>query len=774
MNLGPEIEVSQTTYDWTGRLIGILENFLPLRLKVHQSNDQLKAGEIFLFNHFTRFETFIPQYLIYRETGAICRTVASSQFFAEESPFASYLLKIGAVPNNHPRLLPLLAEEILRGRKVIIFPEGGMVKDRRVLDGKGRYSIFSPTAGKNRRHHRGAAILALVLDAFKTAVLEAERTGNLGRLQAWAESLRLPDVETLIGVARRPTLIVPATITFYPIRVSDNILRKMAEAVSRGLNPQLSEEFLIEGNILLKDTDMDVRLGDPVRPADFWSRWERSLVARLAGDTGPLDAIFRLSPNAGSLKDRLAAVCVRRRALQVRDESMRRMYAGVHVNLSHLASLMMLKHVAKKETDVDPILFHKALYLAVKNVQRESAIHLHRSLKNPAAYSGILRGRCEGLEQFFRTIASMNLVARDSGRYCLLPKLSQEFAFDGIRLENLVAVYANEVAPIRGVNGSVTKAMKEALKLSDRALAELWFDDELVAYALDKQRFSKPRHGQINKQETATESGEPFLLLPDRAEGLGVVLVHGFGASPAEVRPFGEKLRALGYPVIGARLKGHGTSPWDLRERSWEDWLESVRGSCAIMSALTRRVCIVGFSAGGALALRFAADCPDGIVGVAAVSVPMKFRDRNMIFAPLVHGANRLVRWVSSWEGVMPFHPRDSEHPHINYRHVPVRGLYELQCLAHELEDRLSGVRCPVLLIQGNDDPVVDPKGADLIYRMLGASEKTLVTVAATRHGILYENIGDTQERIISFLAALSSSGPQAPHAGCRQDGQPL
>ena len=32
-----------------------------------------------------------------------------------------------------------------------------------------------------------------------------------------------------------------------------------------------------------------------------------------------------------------------------------------------------------------------------------------------------------------------------------------------------------------------------------------------------------------------------------------------------------------------------------------------------------------------------------------------------------------------------------------------------------------------------------------------------IVMVPATRHGILYEDIGDTQERILSFLAALSS-----------------
>jgi esterase/lipase len=414
--------------------------------------------------------------------------------------------------------------------------------------------------------------------------------------------------------------------------------------------------------------------------------------------------------------------------------------------------------VTKGQTKVDHAMFHKTLYLAVKHIQKEPSVNLHRGLKNPEAYSRLVDGECHGLSEFLETAVSMNLVESQNGRYCFLPKLCQEHGFDVIRLENLVAVYANEVAPISGVTRSVERAIEEAPALDDQVLAGLRFDDELRAYAWDKQYFSKPRYKEINEQEAATESGEPFLFLPEGRKELGVVLVHGFLASPAEVRPFGEKLNALGYPVIGVRLKGHGTSPWDLRERNWQDWLGSVRRGYAVMSAFARRICLVGFSTGGALSLRLAADCPEWLAGVAAISVPMKLRDRNMIFVPLVHGANQLVRWVSSSEGIVPFRRRDSEHPNINYRNVPIRSLYELRRMVDGLEERLPDVKCPVTLIQGTDDPIVDPEGAELIHKKLRTSQKKLFTVPSTRHGILYENIGDTQEMVISFLATLSSS----------------
>lgn len=268
--LAEDLEIHQSTYEWSVRVFSIIEKLLRVNIKLHHRPGQIEAGHIFLFNHFARFETFIPQYLIYRETGALCRSVAAGELFAPASALSNYLLRVGVVPNSHPKLFPLLAAEILRGRKVVIFPEGGMVKDRAVVDRKGRYSVYSRSVGHKRKHHTGAAVLALILDIFKATIRNIQKAGHERRLQAWAEALRMDDVEALLAAVRRPTLIVPANITFYPIRVDDHILRKGAEVLSRGLSRRLSEELLIEGNILLRDTDMDVRLGEPVQPSLGW------------------------------------------------------------------------------------------------------------------------------------------------------------------------------------------------------------------------------------------------------------------------------------------------------------------------------------------------------------------------------------------------------------------------------------------------------------------------------------------------------------------------
>ena len=79
-----------------------------------------------------------------------------------------------------------------------------------------------------------------------------------------------------------------------------------------------------------------------------------------------------------------------------------------------------------------------------------------------------------------------------------------------------------------------------------------------------------------------------------------------------------------------------------------------------------------------------------------------------MVFVPLVHHANKLVSWVNS-EGLVPFTPNTPENPLVNYQHIPLRALYQLQQFIDTFaKDRLK-ISANVFLYQGNHDPVVDP-----------------------------------------------------------------
>ena len=78
----------------------------------------------------------------------------------------------------------------------------------------------------------------------------------------------------------------------------------------------------------------------------------------------------------------------------------------------------------------------------------------------------------------------------------------------------------------------------------------------------------------------------------------------------------------------------------------------------------------------------------------------------------------------------------------MNYRHIPVRGLYELRRAVDDLKGHLGDVNCPVTVLQGDKDPVVMPESAERIIAALGSENKKLHWIAARRHGILREDIG--------------------------------
>lgn len=758
-----DLPINDAAYEWTGRFMRLLRRMLKVNIRLHDhAEDRVEAGEIFVFNHFARFETFIPQYLFWEQCRARCRSIADAALFRGNERFATYLQGVGAVPNDHPRLLAYLTAEVMRGHKLIVFPEGGMVKDRRVMDAGGDYSVYSRSAQGRRKQHSGAAVIGVAVEVFKQAVLFAEERGEDGRLRAWCDLLGIDDPARLLARARQPTLIVPANITFYPMRVRGNPLLQGVELFNRGISPRLREELLIEGNILLRDTDMDIRLGAPLRPSNFWTDRETRLAATRALHLGTLAEAREAPP--GRSDRRMFANAEGLQAGPLRDAYMHAMYQLVTVHLSHLAALLIYELLERGCTEVPEGDFHRTLYLTVKRLQAGDAVHLHRSLRNPDRYASLPDGHCPGLDEFIRIASSLALVEHEAGYYRFLPKLLTDHAFDVIRLENPVEVYANEVAPVRPVLDAVIGALRDAPSLTPERLAELRFDDERRALSWDRARFRKPRHAAINALQTQSEDAEPFLLRPEAPRRLGVLLAHGFLASPAETRAFGEALARAGHPVLGVRLKGHGTSPWDLRTRTWHEWFESVRRGYATLAPLVERVALVGFSTGGVLCLHLAADHPPGLAGVVTVAAPMRFRNRNMAFVPLVHRANRVLGVVRE-QGVMAFRPNPSENPHINYQHMPIRALYELRRVVESLQPRLPLVRCPTLIVQGDDDPVVDPASASMLHDALTGAARQRVLVPSRRHGILYGDVGGTWKAVGHFIDRLDGA-PSATRDG--------
>lgn len=747
-------DIDKTTFDRSVKVFRSLKKMLKVNMKLH-AGKQVLQGDIFLFNHFSRFETFIPQYLIYEQTGAYSCAIGSAEFFKEDNVLSRYLKKVCVLPHNHEHLFAILAEQIFRGRKVIIFPEGGMVKDRRVLDKHGHYSIYSRINKERRKHHTGPAVLAQGIEAFKATVRNAYSRKDHVQLERWKRDLNLDSLDQLLLTALKPTLIIPANITFYPIRSSDNMLLKGVELFSKNLSLRQTEELLIEGNIILKDTDMDLRMGEPIDPYHVWHWWNRYLLEMVSSEFCSLDEIFNLHNAPKTWRQRLLGLYFLKNAKATRNEYMERIYKNVTINLSHLASTLIMYCIDQGMKEINAHLFNKTLYTAIKYLQTNSEINLHRSLLNPDDYGNLIAGHCKRFEQFINVAERTGLLALQPQSYQFLEKLYEEHDFDSIRMENLIAVYSNEVEPIRDVYLTVSKAFAEVDKVTDKQITLWCFDDQIRAYICDKSAYDKPRYEDINQLELATADAAPFLLQPEQANGYGVLLIHGLLASPAEVRDYGDYLVKQGYTVLGIRVRGHGTSPYDLRGLAWEDWYDSVQKGYLILTGLCEKLLLIGFSTGGALAFLLAAEQKPNIVGVVALTMPIKFVDPAIMLVPFLHGTNKLVRWVSSYEGVKPFIENVPEHKDINYYNTPMRSLYELRRLIQRVEEILPEINSPVLAIFADKDPIVSLDSAEVMMKNLGAEKKQIKIINAEHHGILMDNTDGTWSKIDRFLQTI-------------------
>ncbi len=750
------ISISKKGYRWLLKFLDIAHKRLHLNIKVHNDKQILEDGQIFLFNHFARFETIIPPYIIYKETRAYSLIIADHNLFNINDKMTNFFTKMGVVPSNMPGLLPFLAAEILRGQKVVIFPEGNMVKDRRVLDEDGKVGIFSFKKNMYKKHHRGAAALAFTLDIFKRRIKGLFAEGDLERIGHWCQALGIEDPDNLLEQANKPTFVVPSTITFFPIRMNENILSKALNFFSKKTSDRIIEELIIEGNLLLYDTDMDICLGKPLEVKRQWPWWQKMLLKQYFLSIDSLNDLFSIREHADRWHEKLLVQGIAKETDRIRDAYMNSLYEGTMINQGHLTSTLITVLIDNNIEAYPKEKFHKILYVAFKKLQQKKGIYFHRSLSWPDRCRGLLEGTNKELQKFFDNCEALKLIQQKKDVYKFLNKLKKDHLYHEVRLENPVAVYTNECAPIQEVKDTLEEVFHGESNWTDLDISTYLFDDEMRAYHWNKEHYSQDKFQKINEKETATEDGAPYLLLPKKKAKVGVLLVHGFLASPAELKVFGGQLHKEGFAVMGVRLAGHGTSPWDLHHRYEHEWLNSVQRSYKILAAHVDKVVVVGFSTGAVISLSFVTEKPKKLAGIVSVSAAWGVTDYKTAFVPWMTKLNKLSHTLLGNEGVIPFYMSKSERPLVNYCQMPVHAINELLKVVNALKKIVSGVTAPLLILQGDKDPVVDPKGGKAIYEAVSSVDKKYVSIKSDRHGIIADDIGGTCDVIMKFIKKIN------------------
>lgn len=237
------------------------------------------------------------------------------------------------------------------------------------------------------------------------------------------------------------------------------------------------------------------------------------------------------------------------------------------------------------------------------------------------------------------------------------------------------------------------------------------------------------------------EGAEPFLL-PGSSKG--ILLIHGFTGSPAEMVLLGRSLQEKGYTVLAPRLCGHGTSPEEMASTNWRNWYHSVCDGYHLLKGLCTEISVVGLSMGGLLAIKIGMEYP--VHKVVTLSAPIHIADRRIELLPEMEQA--MGRYVSKRRRKIADLP---DRYCVAYRQMPLASIHSLLALIRSIVEGLGTLSKPLLIIQSRSDHTVLPESGQYIYEHVASEEKELLWLAKSGHLV---TLDVERERVFEKVAA--------------------
>ena len=319
-------------------------------------------------------------------------------------------------------------------------------------------------------------------------------------------------------------------------------------------------------------------------------------------------------------------------------------------------------------------------------------------------------------------------------------------------------------------------AQLQAMQWRDYQRAEQQVFNELqvqVAASAIPGRYRYQAGSTLGARDGATDWNRSQVLMPAGPVRGGVLMLHGLSDSPYSLRHLSQRYVAQGFVVVLPRMPGHGTAPSGLRHAQWTDWLATAELGAREVRARVgagRPFHVLGYSNGGALALKYAMDRVD-INGDEGLPAP----DRLVMVSPMI-GIGRLAAFArlmpllggipyfekSRWLDVQPeFNP-------FKYNSFPVNAVRQSWLLTGVVQAQLLQLRSigrsdrlpPILAFQSVlDGTVSTPAVVRSLFEQLPANGSELVLFDINRHGVLAPMFTQSAQSMIGQLQ------PDAAHA---------
>jgi carboxylesterase len=224
----------------------------------------------------------------------------------------------------------------------------------------------------------------------------------------------------------------------------------------------------------------------------------------------------------------------------------------------------------------------------------------------------------------------------------------------------------------------------------------------------------------------------PFVLPGGQ---VGVLLIHGFTASPTQFRLVGNDLHQRRLTVSAPLLPGHGTTVADLSKQRWQDWVQHIDSAFIDLKARCSTVFVAGISLGSLLALYLATQHAD-LKGMILYSPLVKMPGGVAIhLVPVLKYFVREIRKTPDFSTDPDALKRLWDYPSIS-----LFALHEMICLRGKVQPLLEHINTPTLIIYSTLDKLIAANSAQFTYDHIGSVDKTLIVLNNSGHDVTLDS----------------------------------